>query len=419
MDKMYNSKLTLWIIINIFYVFIGSYLFSSFSISQLNYTYGFIPLLIFNIIIGIIYYMKSNKKDNIYLILLLIVITLFISTIFAINKKVALFGFINRHEGLISVVYYLSLTFISTFVSIENKKKIIHIILITGIIQVIYAIMQTHKIPFTHTIYNDFITYDTNNKLVTYKIAWATGFTLNPNFYGTYILICLLYALSLFVESKNKNRYIYFISIGILFYGLLISNATSSLVGLIIAMICLLIYIIKNKYYKKFILIILLLISITFISVKLDKTTLLKDLFITSNETKEILKGNIKDSYGTKRIYIWRKTLEIVPKYLLHGAGIDNFYYAFGDMPLSYPSARKSYDKAHNEYLQILITDGVFTLLLYLIMYFKALRNGIKNNDIVVLLPVIGYLVQAFFNISIISVTPIFYITLGLCLEKE
>lgn len=77
------------------------------------------------------------------------------------------------------------------------------------------------------------------------------------------------------------------------------------------------------------------------------------------------------------------------------------------------------FDKAHNEYLHIAVTTGVPALMAYL--YFvlniviKAIKNVGKNIMIIPLLcSVIGYLVQAFFNISVVSVAYVYWIALGM-----
>ena len=49
----------------------------------------------------------------------------------------------------------------------------------------------------------------------------------------------------------------------------------------------------------------------------------------------------------------------------------------------------------------------------------NLLLHNYKNKEIYLLLPVIGYLVQAFFNISVIEVAPLFYISLGLLVDRK
>ena len=81
------------------------------------------------------------------------------------------------------------------------------------------------------------------------------------------------------------------------------------------------------------------------------------------------------------------------------------------------------YDKAHNEYLQILVTQGIFALICWLIIYLLIVKDGLirffKDKKTYLLIPVVGYLIQAFFNISVIEVAPMFYMALGLCINKD
>ena len=154
-----------------------------------------------------------------------------------------------------------------------------------------------------------------------------------------------------------------------------------------------------------------------------------KNVEKTVYETKEITKLNFDDNYGTKRMYIWKSTLKVVPKYILHGVGIDNFVYAFDGKILTRKYMKNGkvqyrvYDKAHNEYLQILITEGIFALIFYLLFYgfivFYGIKNSVLTKKVFLILPIIGYLIQAFFNISVIEVAPIFFISLGLSIDRS
>ena len=366
-------------------------------------------------------------KKPIYIGILLCVILAIISTIFAYDINIALEGCWGRYEGLFSILYYLSLMLLTTFISKKYKKIIVNSILICGAINAIYAICQIYNLFNVERIIHYESYWNDNMKLrVAVRKIWALGFTNNPNFFGTYMLLCLSYSLGLFVDNKKKiKRFIYLI-ISILFmFGLLISNTSAVAVGLFFVILYILIYCIKNKYYKEIIVIFTIIISTTFFAVKQEKTTLIKDIFKIGNETSEITKGNLDDDYGTGRIYIWKETLKVVPQYLLHGVGIDSFHKAFngGALIVQKPTKKILYDKAHNEYLQLLVTQGIFALASYLFIYSYAISKGtrmaFKDKQIYFVLPVVGYLVQAFFNISVIEVAPIFWIALGLCCTQE
>ena len=415
MKKFKNLLLPLYVILNLIYISLGSVLFTLKKIKYINYSKGYIILLILNILVLIaMFILKKIKKQKFNfnitdIFLLLIIIFSTISVIFSINKNVSIFGFKGRYEGLLTILYYFSIYFISTYIDKKYKKIIIFLILFIGMINTIYAVFQILEIKGVIIRYN-------------WDKPWATGFVSNPNFFGTLTLLCLSYSLGLFIDEKKFSlKIIYCLLIFIFMIGLLISNGLSSLVGLIIVLTYILIYIIKNKKIKEFIIIILILLTSTCLITKANKTTLIKDVIKTKNETIEITKGNLNDKYGTNRVFIWKNTIKRIPHHILTGAGIDNFYYAFGERPLR--DSRWTYDKAHNEYLQILICEGIFALTSYLLFFITITIKGIKNNyktkEIFLILPIIGYLVQAFFNISVIEVAPFFYIALGLLVERN
>lgn len=415
MKKLKQNKdilLPIYIIINILYLLIGSFLFSVPRICSMKlFSYGYIVLLCINIIIIIsMFILKKYKKSKIDIFLLIISIASIFSFIFAYDRHVALFGTYYRFEGLFVILYYMSITFLSSFVKEKYKKYIIYLILATGFIELIYACCQ--KLNLFHVI-----TYVKNDG------RHANGFTTNPNFFAILMLLCISITIGLFFDNKDnkKNKTaLYLVLISLYMIGLLFANTTSCMVGLICVLIYLIYYCIKDKNYKKLIIVAALVVTITIIINVIGLTNQIQDLNKAAGEAGNIAIGNIRPEYGTVRIYIWEKTLEQVPKHLFFGIGIDNLKYINNGMPIRYWLV---VDKCHNEYLQILATMGIFCFIAYLGLYFKAVKDGIKNSlktkELYLILPVIGYLVQAFFNISVIEVSPLFYIILGLMCDRN
>ena len=364
-------------------------------------------LFIISLIICLFVLFIKRKIYVMDIILLFMVILALIATIFAINIEVSIFGIGGRYEGLFAILYYLCLLYLSSYVNKEDRMKIIIAILIFGFIHILFGFAEIVGL----------IRSDTGEMRV--KIP---GIATNPNFFGSVMVICLSYIIGLLIDSKDILIKIVYTFLFIIFvYGLLITNTTSAIIGVGAVLLFSIIYIIINKKYKELVIIVLLFVVVSVFLERKGYTYLLKDLGKTSNEIVEISKGNVNDEYGTSRIKVWKETIKVVPKYLLHGAGIDNYYYIFGDEPLRIGIYH--YDKAHNEYLQILVTQGIFSLLCYLFLYFIIVMDGIincfKEKKIYFVLPVIGYLVQAFFNISVIEVAPIFFIALGLLIDRD
>ena len=414
--KRKDINYCLFVIINILYTFIGIFFVRTKTIPFADYGKSMIVPLLINLFIIILHY-NENKKENhkfgfesIDWFSILIAFFAIISTIFAYSRSLAIFGHENRYEGLIAILYYFSLFQLTTFVPKEKRRTILPFIITSAVIQTIYAILQINKVSF---VYINFHGGD----------PWATGFSANPNFFAETIIISLSYAIGLFMdEEKSASKKLLYIGLIVfLMIGLLISDTLSCLVGLCCVLIYLFIYCIKyrNKF-TKFIFVVCIIGFLSFNLASNHKTTLIKDFQKTQGEVSELSKGNVQGEYGTKRIEIWRQTLKIVPKHLIHGVGIDNFIYAFNGKSLVIGVYR--YDKVHNDYLQILVTQGIFSLLCYLALYciifVKGTYRCFKHGEIVYILPIIGYLTQIFFNISVVEVAPIFFISLGLLYNR-
>ena len=415
MKKIKSMLLPIYVIFNVLTVLVCSYLVIKKVLNMWRLSKIYIGLLIVNVIIliSMFIYKKVKKKKIEFRItdvfLLLMVIFSVISACLAYRRDVAFFGFNGRYEGLYQILYYFSLTILASFVEKKHKKMVVYSILFSGAVEVIYAILQVTQLLPVVTQYN-------RHK------PWATGFITNPNFFGSFMIICLSYSMGLLLDAKEKKNKIIFSLLVVLFMiGVLLSNSLSVLVGLIVVLGFTFIYLFKKKRFKSFLVIFGLLLVGLLLASSNGSTTLIYDINKVKNQTVEMAKGHVEDDYGSNRIYIWKRTLRIVPKNIIHGVGIDNFYYAFRGKPITID--RWFFDKAHNEYLQVLICEGIFALLSYLLFFgiitIRGIKYSFKHSEVYLILPIIGYLVQAFFNISVIEVAPFFYVALGLCINRE
>ena len=140
------------------------------------------------------------------------------------------------------------------------------------------------------------------------------------------------------------------------------------------------------------------------------------------SEVREIMHGNIRDELGTNRIYIWRNALAAYPEHPLIGTGPDTFGQAFpSEAQYKYGEL---YEKAHNEYVQILICQGILGLLCYLLFLaatlIKSIPKAFKNPmAAAVLAAFIGYCAQAFFNISVPIVSQYLWLFAGMLANKN
>lgn len=154
-----------------------------------------------------------------------------------------------------------------------------------------------------------------------------------------------------------------------------------------------------------------------FVPVNTDKTSVNRD-FLT--EISNILHGEIDETTGTHRIGIWLNALKMWLKHPIFGTGMGTFMKTFADFTggnLAVFSGGKV-DTCHNEYLQILCVGGIAGLASYLgfivSLTVGAIKYGNKNRYIFVLLGgMFCYLIQAFFNFSIIITAPVIWTVFG------
>ena len=139
----------------------------------------------------------------------------------------------------------------------------------------------------------------------------------------------------------------------------------------------------------------------------------------TIYEIRQVLHGNLSDRFGSSRMFIWKRAVNVAMAHPVLGTGPDSFFQAFAPYQQEALAVTDVYfDKAHNEYLQILVCTGFAGLISYLLLLIGALKRGfarLKKDRSVqpYLATVIAYLIQAFFNISVPITAPLLWVFFG------
>ena len=141
------------------------------------------------------------------------------------------------------------------------------------------------------------------------------------------------------------------------------------------------------------------------------------------HEVHELLHGNFDDDFGTYRIFLWKRSLKMIERPLL-GIGPDAFVIPFMERYTEDIISIGPYainDTAANIYLTMLINIGIIGLGVYLSFLFTHLKKFIKemnNTSKILFIAILAYSVQAFFNLSVVLVTPFIYVLFALhCLS--
>ena len=152
---------------------------------------------------------------------------------------------------------------------------------------------------------------------------------------------------------------------------------------------------------------------------KRDENTGSKDLIA---DVRDAMHGNIYDELGTNRVYIWRNALTAYKEHPIIGTGPDTFEHAFPtEAQMKYG---ENYDKAHNEYIQILVCQGILGIICYLVFLvsssIKSVPKAFRNPLLMAVLAAFtGYCVQAFFNINLPIASQLLWVFAGMLANKN
>lgn len=379
-------------------------------------SYFLIFFLPFELVLYVLNKIKNpsiNKKE--ILIYALFILTA-LSLIGSNNIHTSIWGFRNRYEGLFVMYSYYSIALLSSTIENEYYRKVIMgFVLIIGFINVIYGLLQVKIIPVNIGV----------------KDSWkyARGFEGNSMYFASLMSICYFFIVGMFINS-DKN-FDWKILLLLLFFTL--GNVISGSMALFCTSIFLFILLVlkeliglKFKYFSKIRLLkiigcILLFLFFNIYFINKDQNYQ-RDIKSLSNEVSTIRETKtVENNFGTGRIYIWKEVLKKSKDNLLFGVGVDNLYDSFSPKLID-PISGYGVDKAHNDYLQKLLCEGLFSFLCYIgLLIIIVLYNYRTNNVIrkVLFLGFFAYITQIFFNISVIRVAPIYWIILGLLLNDE
>jgi hypothetical protein len=175
-------------------------------------------------------YIKKEKQNKYILILGLYSILTILSTIFSSNRGIAFYGFVDRFEGMLTILSYMLLS-ISCIVFIAQKweigiiyKALTISAAIIGLISVFqhlgYDIFRTELVK-GFIIPSEFS--DLSNIIFNFNTHAVYGTLQNPNYVGSYMAMLLPISIVFYMNSSSKTQ--------LVTYGLLSCVVFLSLLG--------------------------------------------------------------------------------------------------------------------------------------------------------------------------------------------
>ncbi len=145
------------------------------------------------------------------------------------------------------------------------------------------------------------------------------------------------------------------------------------------------------------------------------------------HELGQILRGNFDDDFGHNRLFTWKRSLKLVELRPLFGIGPDNFKTVFAAYFLDeakeqFPSSGGNVDKAHNEFLDVLVDNGILGFAAFMAFFgfllWKSFRDTDRKNKLispVFGITVVAYMAHAFFGYQLPIQSPCMWVMIGMC----
>ena len=283
----------------------------------------------------------------------------------------------------------------------------------------------------------------------------AYGLTENSNFYGAICVLAVGFFSSLylfgspFARSKKQPVIAYLLAVWS-FLCALFSNARLAWVGVAgeVVLFLFLDILMKRKFHrpvsswKRICLLFLtfLLVFVLFFSfdpvLSKRKVSVQRDVQFLQDLAAGEMDTSALNHIGSNRGYHWRVCLHAWMQRPILGVGFDNLRYAY--TMFSDPEMKGLYqDKAHNEYLHYLTTQGLFSCLNYLSLCCYVTLHGLKVGcrkfseglqmgthlpwiiQLALLIMAFGYFSQALFDSSVTNIAIYKWIIMGLVLSKS
>lgn len=366
-----------------------------------------------------------------------------LSTLFSIDRHTSLWGYYSRfHGGLLSTVAYLVLFY--ALVSNLDKKRVLNSIywlLSSAIVVSIYAVLEHFGHSFSCLMFEGNFGVGCWVQDVQNRVYATMG---QPNWLAAWLAALLpipwVFALDMDIGIRNwklknlKKVLIPFFLISLFSLCLFFTKSRSGIPAAILALglfifiiVAQKLIVLKEQLLRPIILVFILgIVLSSYLGLKTLFTNPKQDLayiFGFTNQTTVPLHKSYEggSESGDIRKIVWRGTVDIAKHYPLFGSGVETFAYSYYNFrPVQHNLLSEwdfLYNKAHNEYLNILATTGFLGLGAYLLLidwviwfFIRIITNKSEYLLIGLFSGWISILVTNFLGFSVVPVALLFFL---------
>lgn len=345
---------------------------------------------------------KTKLKGLEIKLLLLYLGVVFIASLAAHKPLLALSGVsqtAGRFEGFITLFFYAVIFIAARNHFVINRQNLFFYLTIQGVVAS-YSILQFYSIdPLVHYLNFSKGSYSTIG---------------NQNFFGSYVVTLLTLSCGLYIMDRRPQT----LFLCVLFFGgLLACNTRGCWLAFLVIMVASLFFLFKKRFIAPY-----LTLFFCFILAALTMNYTGQNLIMgrAMSIDEQI---SLEDGAGSGRVQIWKMTIDAIQDNPILGTGPENlkehFFTTENKEFFAYQKRTgKTVDKAHNEILHIAAVSGVPAAIIFVLfiatLFWKKRRIIFNfNASTIIAMSITVYFLQSLFNISIITVAPLFWVLLG------
>jgi putative inorganic carbon (HCO3(-)) transporter len=365
-----------------------------FEYNKMMLTYG---LTIIIVAAWILKGVKNFHRTPLDIPIGLYLVSHILSTIFSLDPHVSFWGYYSRfHEGLLATISYILLYYAA--VSNLDKTHVIKILkvsLISAVIVSIYGALE----HFGASPSCLFITGNFDVSCWVQDVQGRVFATLGqPNWMAAYLDVLILVSLGFFTRSDLKKVRPFMLLPLLFLAALYFTKSRSGFIGLAAGIFVFTVFILKINFRLKIGICILVFIVGSLYGWHRYQTLPPPGPGVTDSEAI--------------RKPVWEGAVKVWQRYPILGSGVETFAYSYYlDRPAEHNLLSEwdfLYNKAHNEYLNILSTTGTLGFLSYLSLLGGTLWILRRNPSLLAAYTTI--LVTNFFGFSVVIIGLYFFL---------